>query len=61
MFFDLRNIADLFFCDMPVRFRDDVGIVPYGKDGGMVGRWEGKPVPYGKDGGTVGRETRPLR
>ena len=29
--------------------------VPYGKDGGKVGRWDGKPVLYGKigwEGGT---------
>ena len=29
MFFDFRNIADIFFCDLTVDFRDNVGIVPY--------------------------------
>ena len=29
IFFDFRHIADVFFCDDPVKFRDDVGIVPY--------------------------------
>ena len=28
-FFGFRSIADIFFCNASVRFRDDVGIVPY--------------------------------
>ena len=29
IFFNFRNVADIFFGNMSVRFRDDVGIVPY--------------------------------
>ena len=29
IFFNFRYIVDIFFCDHPVRFWDDVGIVPY--------------------------------